>query len=199
MWRWIALGLFSLLLVACNGESTSSDENAPPPSETPIPATATEIPASSTPLPQPTLPATWTPQPSNTPRTTPGSFNPGNASPTATFTPSATAPPPEDVCFLFSPDDDRNEPSDNIFTGDSATIHWNTLPLEGYTYRFELYHPDGTLVVNQEVPTSPFTIDASQLTAVNFTYGWQVIPLLNGDEACFPISGEIYVNPIITN
>ncbi|HLA43495.1 MAG TPA: hypothetical protein VJZ27_08680, partial [Aggregatilineales bacterium] len=137
---------------------------------------------------------TWTREPTAQSQSG-GSRNPGNATRTP-FPPTFTPIPIEDICFLFTPEEELNLPGATVNQGNGVTIYWNPIPLDDYRYEVKLYHPDGNLVVQQVVDAAEYTFSADNLITAGYVFGWEVIPLLNGDPVCFPISGEIFVNPV---
>lgn len=192
--KWlIIVGVLALLaLTACqNNEAGTAPTNTASPTTTPAPALP-----SATPFRQPTLPPTWTPVASPTllSADSGGSINQGAASATPKPTLTNTPPPPDDICFIFTPDSAANIPSEAIDYGSSATIYWNPIPVAGYSYEVKLYHPDGNVILDEVVSSNQYTFPLELLNAGGYVYGWEVTPILNGLPTCFPITGEIYVD-----
>jgi hypothetical protein len=202
--------------VAAQVEGASSDADLPtstpqpqsrptlPPTWTPIPegftlptATEAEPEEAATPDAAETrdtsdsvLPPTWTPSMTLAPEQLGGGVI------GITATPSATPRPLEDICYVLATIDRRTAPYKSIRQGEDSFIYWKPIPREGYSYRVELYHPDGTRVLAQNVTVPEFRFEATALAAGGYTYGWRVITLLDGDEVCYPLAGEIYVESL---
>jgi|GEM_PF-5597882 len=186
MIKFISLILTSvIILVACD---TASDPTATqvPASDTPAQPTAILATATET-LPPATLPPTWTPAPTQ-------EFVRSTREPSVT--PTIIIPDtPEPICYVLAPDRERNVPSEFVAAGEPTTIYWNPIPDEAYSYNFKLYHPDGNLVLSEIITDDSFTIPNDILVATNFTYGWELVPQLDGEDACLIITGEIYITP----
>lgn len=138
------------------------------------------------------LPPTWTPAPTSTARPVERT-----AAPLPTiFVFSGTLEEVEAICYLFQPDPGVNAGSQAVLQNSPVTLYWNPIPLEGYTYRFRLFHPDGTMILDEQTPDTQFTIPENFLIAENQVYEWQVQPLLNGQPVCFIITDEIFVQSL---
>lgn len=138
------------------------------------------------------LPPTWTPAPTSTARPPERT-----AAPLPTiFVFSGTLEEVDAICYLFQPDPGVNAGSQTVLQNSPVTLYWNPIPLEGYSYRFRLFHPDGTMILDEQTPDTQFTIPENFLTAENQVYEWQVQPLLNGQPVCFIITDEIFVQSL---
>ena len=97
---------------------------------------------------------------------------------------------------MFFSDLERNAQYETIFQGDTALIYWSEISLPGYQYRVQLHHPAGMVTVSRITGGDRFAFTAQELNSPGYTFGWEVQPILSdGTLVCFPISGEIYVEP----
>jgi hypothetical protein len=138
------------------------------------------------------LPPTWTPAPTSTPRTPERTVPP---LPTI-FVFSGTLEDVDDICYLFQPDPGENAGSQFVRQNSPTTVFWNAIPLPGYTYRFRLYHPDGTMILDEQTSDTQFIIPENFLVAENQVYEWEVQPLKDGQLTCFIVTDEIFVQSL---
>lgn len=215
---WLAL---AAVLVGCappTPEPTATATEPPtatpiqpptlPPTWTPGEApTASGDTATETPRPEntlrpgaPTLPPTWTPEPILTatptfarqiftftpaPRRTEG-FSVIVGTPIGgppTINPAVTYPA---ACASFA----RLEPSTpSVFPGDSATLLWT--PIEGVeSFKVFLLSPTGRYTFEEVVTETQITIPAEKFD-VTGPYGYEIVPLRNGDRYCQSLTGVI--------
>lgn len=224
MRRWglvvLMVGVFTIFGVACQSEADGesvADQNTPAPTETPqpsptviratFPPTWTPLPDGFTPEPTATreatatpesagqeqsdsgLPPTWTPAPGIDPN-----IRGGVTWPTPSLTPAPIFV--EDICYVLAPNERRNAAYKNINLGSEAVIAWKPLPNPEFIYNVQLIHPDRTIIINEHVSGAEFVFPADVLTAAGFTYNWLVRPIINNANACYSITGEIYVEPV---
>lgn len=188
--------LFVLMLVLAACDNSGDATLTPAPTLAPTQGASATPEIVNTPVPANTLPPTWTPAPVE-PTRTPGRANVATIQVTSTIPFfSGTLTPVAEECNVFAPDSERNASTEQVDPGNDVTIHWTPIEETGYTYRVRLLHPAGMTTIEQEVEIPQFTFTPEMLNSPGFTFGWEVQPLLFGELTCYPISGEIYVNPV---
>jgi hypothetical protein len=203
MLRLSGLILLMLLMAACGGD----DEGGEVPTLIPtfdgqeaatdeVQAPSADVTATSTPrVVVPTLPPSWTPEPTATP-TVPVTFTPSltrTPRTSATVTPVAPTPiPPEVVdCSNFGPDMSLSTTTYQLNAQPGPTIAWLPIPDIRY-YRIRLFDQVG----NEAMPDMPIVEDASTYTIDPITfsspgrYAWEVQPLDDNLIQVCPGRGE---------
>lgn len=163
------------------------------PSETPASesgATATRVaPAANVDTGATPLPPTWTPgrKPTRTPYVTETPSLP-TGSPPPTWTPLPSFTPLPAICAQL----EIVGTDSSARIGASPIVQW--IPVPGFdTYRIDLRHPGGGILMTQVVTGDSFEFPADLFT-VEGAYGWGVSPLdSNGEDTCYPAGSEIIV------
>ncbi len=135
------------------------------------------------------LPPTWTPgrRSSVTPVLTESTAVP-TSSPAPTWTPLPSFTPLPAICAQLTAIGEDSSTK----VGQALLVQWTPIPgIE--TYRIDLRHPGGGLVMTQLVAGTSFEFSGDLFTVAG-AYGWSVSPLdSTGEDTCYPTGAEIIV------